>query len=257
MGVCASSDAQVGDTSDDPNTPLQHPSPPPESPSGSQTASSPGPSSSSGFKVFAGTFNINGSPLSSVDVESWLASHGASSCDLICLAFQECATCSWSSDVLSDLVNMGGREQIGMNERNDNEFINTILNSLDSRFEIIGDKAIGEPPTSRKVEIEGVKTEWYGFIRLVVLRAVASQVDVGRIIPFEVRNRVSIFSAHSSCLRCCGLPPPPPPYPSPHLPHTHPILPYPGLLPSALAVQNCPCSLPTITPLTLPPIRVP
>ena len=182
MGVCASSDAQIGDT---PNTPS----------STSELSFSPEASSScsnnisynSGFKVFAGTFNINGSPLPPVDVESWLVSHGASSCDLIFLAFQECATCSWASGA-SPSVRLGDKAQEALNERNDADFLGTILKSLEERYEIIGDTAIGEPPTSHKVDIEGIKTEWYGFIRLVGLKARNSQVDVGRVVPFEVRG---------------------------------------------------------------------
>ena len=48
------------------------------------------------------------------------------------------------------------------------DFIQTILETLPDH-EIVSDVALGESPTFGKVEINGKKTEWYGYVRLLVL----------------------------------------------------------------------------------------
>ncbi|GMI43562.1 hypothetical protein TeGR_g895 [Tetraparma gracilis] len=49
------------------------------------------------------------------------------------------------------------------------EFLDTIKLSLDNEYVVMGDVAIGEPPTGTKQEVNGKMIEWYGFVRLIVL----------------------------------------------------------------------------------------
>mmetsp|Transcript_18757 Transcript_18757/g.39035 ORF Transcript_18757/g.39035 Transcript_18757/m.39035 type:complete len:431 (+) Transcript_18757:113-1405(+) len=184
MGICNSTDAKIAYEDCRPNSVA--------------STSLKNESEVDRLKIFAATFNINGSPLSPPDVDSWLNSHGASTCDLLLLAFQECATCSWTNSASANCVRLGDKAAEEVNQHNDVEFLNTILSNLQGDFEILGDRAIGEPPTSHKVDIEGVKTEWYGFIRLVVLKKVGSPVDVGTIVPFECccGSKLSMFPPH-------------------------------------------------------------
>jgi len=181
MGVCLSSDVPVSDKTQTKSktfsTPIQLPLEP-----------------LSEATLFAATFNINGSPLAVPDVDAMLNSHGASSCDLILLAFQECGSCCWGS-AASPSVRLGDDD---MNSHNDKAFLDVIMSNLSRPYEIVGDNSIGEPPTSEKVDIEGVKTEWYGFVRMIVLKAADSRLDLGVIRPFECccGSKLSMFSPH-------------------------------------------------------------
>eukprot|EP00518_Triparma_eleuthera_P001233 CAMPEP_0182458060 /NCGR_PEP_ID=MMETSP1319-20130603/3490_1 /TAXON_ID=172717 /ORGANISM="Bolidomonas pacifica, Strain RCC208" /LENGTH=455 /DNA_ID=CAMNT_0024656669 /DNA_START=147 /DNA_END=1511 /DNA_ORIENTATION=- len=197
--------------------PSQDLTPPPAS--SKATPSSPG--GARPLTLFACTFNINGSPITAADVDAWLVSHGSTSCDLICLSFQECGTCSngglpfppgscagVSASTLSDYVRLGGEEQRSVNEHGDAEFVKAILGTLNENkggreYKVVADVSIGEPPTSSKVDVMGKMTEWYGFIRTIVLADGRADLGPGKEEDWKVRTMVcpvgeklSMFSPH-------------------------------------------------------------
>ncbi|GMI08305.1 hypothetical protein TrVE_jg10478 [Triparma verrucosa] len=170
-------------------------------------------------QIFCGSFNINGSPFHAVDVEAWLVEHGATDCDLVCLSFQECGTCGngglpfpdgscsgMDESNKADKLRLGAQDQVDLNKHDEFKFMNVILEALnvDGRtYEVVADVSIGEPPTSQKVEIDGKKVEWYGFIRSIVFVNTQNQ---GRLPPPEelkvktlvcpVGEKLSMFEPH-------------------------------------------------------------
>jgi len=190
MGVCSSSfSASISTT---------EPQKPTEAPTANTTASSSPPELVKPVKsdqssithtrtlsgtIFAGTFNINASPLTPIDVKNYLIKNNATNASLICLAFQECGSAPRNpipipsnliaSPRLPDSPANGFsssefvRSKESENAVND-KFLSTISDGIGGGYDLIADVALGESPTFGKIEIRGTMTEWYGYIRLIV-----------------------------------------------------------------------------------------
>ncbi|GMH70831.1 hypothetical protein TL16_g05506 [Triparma laevis f. inornata] len=81
--------------------------------------------------------------------------------------------------------------------------IKEALNINGKTYEVLADVSIGEPPTSQKVEIDGKKVEWYGFIRSVVLVNTNNQDRLPPIEELKVKTlvcpvgeKLSMFEPH-------------------------------------------------------------
>ena len=127
--------------------------------------------------IFAGSFNMNGVQISSLDASKWLQKErskklpSAIESDLVILSLQECPSAP-STDhdttridgipIIRVLASLSTSSSI----RVEDKVQTTIQKALASQHTLIADIAMGEPTSSTSDSEEDLK--WYGFVRLLI-----------------------------------------------------------------------------------------
>jgi len=125
-------------------------------------------------KVFIGSFNINGCQPRQEDCEIWFQEANRNNPEIVAIGFQECDSQSFQNTPTPlnfqqkyEANNFSDSEPFRENEGKSRLLLDTVHRALPTGHKLVADVAIGEPPSDVQV-IEGVKTQWYGSIRLLV-----------------------------------------------------------------------------------------
>jgi len=124
--------------------------------------------------IFAGSFNMNGCNISSLDASKWLQQRSeklpsAIDSDLVILSLQECPSAAPSTDhdtTRTDCIPIIRVLTSLSSIRVEDKVQTTIHNALSPQHTLIADIAMGEPTSSTSDSEENPK--WFGFVRLLI-----------------------------------------------------------------------------------------